>query len=135
MVRIVNSRGVWEDVLSQINKLHPHVPAQVLTFHAAERSACQTYRVGSASRCGSSVRSGSHRLKAPPSHPFAACCVLCARVFGVPDLPCGVGSSAGSDRARSSSRVHDHRHAPSKHNSSTDKRLPRWLPVCRPTLM
>lgn len=59
----------------------------------------------------------------------------CARVLGVPDLPCGVGSSVGSDRACSNNGVHDHRHAPSKHNSSTDKRLRRWLPVCLPTLI
>lgn len=40
---------------------------------------------------GSSVGSESHGLKTPPSHPFAVSNVLCARVFGVPDLPCGVG--------------------------------------------
>lgn len=40
---------------------------------------------------GSSVGSESHGLKTLPSHPFAVSNVLCARVFGVPDLPCGVG--------------------------------------------
>lgn len=137
MVIKVNGKGVWEDknLQSKINKLHPHIPVQVLTFSAPERTACQTYRVGSATWGGSSVRSDSHSLTTPPSHPFAVSKVLCARVFGVPDLPCGVGSSVGSDRACSNSRVHGHRHAPSKHNSSTDKRLQRWLPVCLPTLM
>lgn len=134
MVIVVNSRGVWEDVLSKIRKLHPHIPVQGLPSYAPERSACQTYRVGSASWGGSSGRSDSHGFKTQPSHPFAVCNVVSARVFGVPDLACGVGSSVGSDHACSNNSVRDHRHAPSKHNSSTDKRLQRWLPVCLPTL-
>lgn len=142
MVIMVNSKGACVGVLSKISKLHPHIPVQVWqSLHPSVRRAKPTAR-GSASWGGSSVGSGSHGLKTPPSHPFAVSNVLCARVFGAADLPRGVGV-VGWQRSREREprslqqheyTIADHRHTPSKHNSSTDKRLQRWLPVYLPTL-
>lgn len=43
---MVNSKGACVGVLSEIGKLHPHIPVQVSAFSAPERSARQTYRAG-----------------------------------------------------------------------------------------
>lgn len=120
LVIVVNSQGVWEEVLSKIYKLLPHISLQALTSSAPERSACQTYRVGSASLGWQLSRERQPQFKISTlASPLQSVRFWCARVFGVPDLPCGAGSSVGSDRACSNNRVHDHRHAPSKHNSSS----------------
>lgn len=101
---IVNSKGVWKDVLSEINEAYlsksPTVsPSQCRASYVADSSVCQTYCVGVESLGGGSVRSDSHTCYNDMVHDH-----------------------------RSQARP-----LKTQHNGGTDKRRRSWLPGFLPT--
>lgn len=88
------------------------------------------------------LKSARPTSKHPPPSLLTVFHLQCGWLFGMPSLLCGDESWGGvSFRSYShacyNDTVHDHRSQArplkTQHNSSTDKRLQPWLPVCLPT--